>query len=98
MLVPDLPWFAYLILLGPLLLLLGVAAYKTLQVRAAREWPQAPGKVVVSKAEVRETRVIDSDREDGYRHEQRNYAKIIYEYSVAGQKLRNNRVSIGEDF
>src|SRR3954464_13745672 len=95
--VPDLPWFVYLMLLGPLLLVLGAAAYKTLQVRAAREWPQAPGKVVVSKAEVRETRVIDSDREDGHRTEQRNYANIVYEYSVAGQKLRNNRVSIGED-
>jgi hypothetical protein len=95
--VPDLPWFVYLMLLAPLLLVLGAAAYKTLQVRAAREWPQAAGKVVVSEAEVRETRVIDSDREDGYRNEQRNYANIIYEYSVAGAKLRNNRVSIGED-
>lgn len=95
--MPDLPWFVYLMLLGPLLLLLGAAAYKTFQVRAAREWPQAAGKVVVSEAEVRETRVIDSDRESGYRTEQRNYANIVYEYSVAGQKLRNNRVSIGED-
>lgn len=95
--MPDLPWFVYLMLLAPVGLLLGVAVYKSLQVRAAKEWPSAAGKVVVSKAEVRETRVIDSDREDGYRTEQRNYAKIIYEYSVAGQKLRNDRVSIGED-
>ncbi len=95
--MPDLPWFVYLMLLGPLLLVLGAAAYKSLQVRAAREWPEAAGKVVVSEAEVRETRVIDSDREEGYRTEQRNYANIVYEYSVAGQKLRNNRVSIGED-
>ena len=57
----------------------------------------AAGKVVVSEAEVREIRVIDSDREDGHRIEQRNFANIVYEYSVAGQKLRNNRVSIGED-
>jgi hypothetical protein len=95
--VPDLPWFVYLMLLGPLLLVLGAAAYKSLQVRAIREWPQAAGKVVVSEAEVRDTRVIDSDREEGYRTEQRNFANIVYEYSVAGQKLRNNRVSIGED-
>jgi hypothetical protein len=60
--VPDLPWFVYLMLLGPLLLVLGAAAYKSLQVRAAREWPEAAGKVVVSEAEVRETRVIDSGR------------------------------------
>jgi hypothetical protein len=95
--VPDLPWFVYLLLLGPLLLVLGAAAWKTLQVRAAREWPDAAGRVVVSEAEVRETRVIDSDRESGYRTEQRNYANIVYEYSVAGARLRNNRVSIGED-
>ena len=95
--MPDLPWFVYLMLLAPLGLLLGAAVYKSLQVRAAKEWPSAAGKVVVSRAEVRETRVIDSDREDGYRTEQRNFAKIIYEYSVAGTTLRNDRVSIGED-
>src|SRR6476646_5049985 len=84
-------------LLGPLLLVLGAAVYKSLQVRAAKEWPSAAGKVVVSEAEVRETRVIDSDREDGYRTEKRNFANVVYEYAVAGTKLRNNRVSIGED-
>jgi ribosomal protein L21E len=68
-----------------------------LQVRAAREWPSAAGKVVVSKSEVRKVKVIDSDRAEGHRFEERNFADIVYEYSVAGRKLRNNRVSIGED-
>jgi hypothetical protein len=95
--LPDLPWFVYLILLGPLALLLGAAVYKTLEVRAARGWPSTAGKVVVSNAEVREVKVIDSEREGGFRMEQRNFANVIYEYSVAGKKLRNNRVSIGED-
>jgi hypothetical protein len=95
--LPDLPWFVYLMLLAPLGLLLVVAAYKTLQVRAAREWPSAAGKVVVSKAEVRKVKVIDGDREEGHRFEERNFADIVYEYSVAGRKLRCNRVSIGED-
>ena len=95
--MPDLPWFAYAILLGPLALLLGAAVYKTLQARAARAWPSAAGKVVISGAEVREVKVIDSDREGGFRTEQRNFANIVYEYQVAGKKLRNNRVSIGED-
>lgn len=95
--MPDLPWFVYAILLAPLGLILGVAVYKTLQVRAAREWPSAAGKVVVSKAEVRQVKVIDSDRQAGHRFEERNFADIVYEYSVAGRKLRNNRVSIGED-
>src|SRR5437868_2704119 len=84
-------------LLAPLGLILVAAAYKSLQVRAARDWPSAPGKVVISKAEVRDVEVIDSDRQDRHRIEQRNFANIVYEYSVAGAKLRNNRVSIGED-
>ncbi len=95
--MPDLPWFAYAILLAPLGLLLIIAAYKTLQVRAAREWPSAAGKVVVSKTEVRKVKVLDSDRAGGHRFEVRNFADIVYEYSVAGRKLRNNRVSIGEE-
>jgi hypothetical protein len=60
--LPDLPWFVYLILLGPLLLLLGAAVYKTLEVRAAREWPATAGRVVVSTGEVREVKVMDSER------------------------------------
>ena len=95
--MPDLPWFVYAMLLAPLGLILAVAVYKTLQVRAAREWPSAGGKVVVSRAEVRKVKVIDSDRQEGHRFEERNFADIVYEYSVAGRKLRNNRVSIGED-
>ena len=95
--LPDLPWFVYAMLLAPLGLLLAAAVYKSLQVRAAREWPSAAGKVVVSKTEVRKVKVIDSDRAEGHRFEERNFADIVYEYSVAGSKLRNNRVSIGED-
>jgi hypothetical protein len=95
--MPDLPWFVYAMLLAPLGLLLVAAAYKSLQVRAAREWPSTAGKVVVSKTEVRKVEVIDSDRAEGHRFEERNFADIVYEYSVAGRKLRNNRVSIGED-
>jgi len=95
--LPDLPWFVYAMLLAPLGLLLVAAAYKSLQVRAAREWPSTSGKVVVSKTELRKVEVIDSDREERRRFEERNFADIVYEYSVAGRKLRNNRVSIGED-
>jgi hypothetical protein len=95
--MPDLPWFVYAMLLAPLGLILAAATYKSLQVRAAREWPSTAGKVVVSKAEVRKVKVIDGDREEGHRFEERNFANVVYEYSVAGKKLRNNRVSISED-
>lgn len=95
--MPDLPWFVYAMLLAPLGLILVAAIVKTWQVREARGWPQAPGKVVVSVAEVREVRVSDDEREDGYRLENRNFANVTYEYSVGGRKLRSNRISIGED-
>jgi len=95
--VPDLPWFVYAILLAPLGAMLVIAVYKSLQVRAAREWPSTQGKVMVSKAEVRDVEVIDSSREDRHRIEQRNFANIVYEYSARGETLRNNRVSLGED-
>ncbi len=95
--MPDLPWTLYAMLLAPLGLIWFAAGYKTLQVRAARKWPSTPGKVVVSNSEVREVKVLDSDREGGHRFEQRNFANIVYEYSVLGRKQRNNRVDIGED-
>ncbi|MDI1267277.1 MAG: DUF3592 domain-containing protein [bacterium] len=95
--MPDLPWFVYAMLLAPLGLLLFAAVWKSLEVRAAREWPSTGGKVVVSNSEVRDVKVIDSERAEGFRMEQRNFANIVYEYSVAGRKLRCNRVSIGED-
>jgi hypothetical protein len=84
-------------LLAPLALILVAAIVKTWQAREARSWPQAAGKVVTSVAELREVRVSDDEREDGYRMESRNFANVTYEYSVGGRKLGNNRISIGED-
>jgi hypothetical protein len=84
-------------LLAPLGLLLVAAIVKSWQVREARNWPQAPGKVVTSVAELRDVKVFDDDREGGSRLESRNFANVTYEYSVGGHKLRNNRISIGED-
>jgi hypothetical protein len=95
--VPDLPWFVYAMLLAPLGLILFAAIYKTLQVRVASDWPSTPGKVVTSNSEVREVKVLDSGRESGHKFEERNFANVVYEYSVSGQTLNNNRVSIGED-
>ena len=95
--MPNLPGYVYAMLLAPLALILFAAIYKSLQVRAASEWPSAPGRVVVSNSEVRDVRVIDRGREDGYRFEPRNFANIVYEYSVSGQTLTNNRVSIDDD-
>jgi Protein of unknown function (DUF3592) len=95
--LPNLPWYVYAMLLAPLALVLFAATYKSLQVRAARDWPSTPGKVVISDSQVRDVRVLDDSREDGYRFEPRNFANIVYQYSVSGQTLTNNRVGLGED-
>jgi hypothetical protein len=95
--LPTLPWYVTAMLLAPLALILFAAIYKTLQVRAAREWPSTPGKVVTSNSQVRDVRILDDRREDDYRLEPRNFANIVYQYTVRGQTLSNNRVSLGED-
>jgi hypothetical protein len=95
--VPNLPPLVYAMLLAPLALILIAAIVKTWQTREARSWPQVSGKVVTSVAELREVRVSDDEREDGYRMESRNFANVAYEYSVSGRKLSCNRISIGED-
>ncbi|HAP46088.1 MAG TPA: DUF3592 domain-containing protein [Afipia sp.] len=95
--LPDIPWFVYAMLLAPVGLIVFAAIYKYLEVRAASDWPSTPGKVVISKPEVRQVKVIDSEREAGHRFEDRNFANVTYEYSVAGQTYRNNRITIGED-
>lgn len=95
--LPDIPWFVYAMLLAPVGLIVFAAGYKYLEVRAASDWPSTPGKVVISKPEVRQVKVIDSDRARGHRFEERNFANVTYEYSIAGQVYRCNRVTIGED-
>ncbi len=86
--MPNLPPLVYAMLLAPLALILVAAIVKTWQAREARSWPQAAGKVVTSVAELREVRVSDDEREDGYRMESRNFANVTYEYSVGGQEAR----------
>jgi hypothetical protein len=95
--MPNLPWYVYAMLLAPLALIQLAAIYQSLLVRAAREWLPTPGKVVVSASQVREVSFLDDSRENNHRFEPRNFANIVYEYSVNGEKLTNNRVSIGED-
>ncbi len=95
--MPDLPWYVYAMLLAPLALVLFAALWKSLEVRAASEWTPTPGKVVTSNSQVRDLRVIDRSREGGYRFEPRNFANIVYAYSVGGEAFTCNRVSIDDD-
>lgn len=91
------PWIVYAIPLAFIALIAGAALYKYLQVRQASDWPSVMGKVVVSKSEVRKVKTFDDNAASGRGEEERNFAKIVYEYAVDGEKLRCDRVSIGED-
>lgn len=91
------PWFVYAIPLAMIALIAGAALYKYLEVRQASDWPSVIGKVVVSTSEVRKVKTFDDSTASGRGEEERNFAKIIYEYTVDGEKLRGSRVSIGED-
>ena len=57
----------------------------------------APFSVWWLQPQSQETECGDGERENGFRMEPRNFANVVYEYSVAGKKQRNNRISIGED-
>ncbi len=91
------PWIVYAIPLAMIALIAGAALYKYLQVRQASDWPSVIGKVVVSKSEVRKVKTFDDNAASGRGEEERNFARIVYEYTVDGEKLRCERVSIGED-
>lgn len=91
------PWFVYAIPLAFIGLIAAAAIYKYLEVRQASDWPSVIGKVVVSTSEVRKVKTFDDNAASGRGTEDRNFAKIIYEYTVDGEKLRGSRVSIGED-
>jgi hypothetical protein len=95
--MPDLPWLVYAFPLLMVGIVAAAAFYKWLQVRAAAQWPQTQGRIVVSGSQVREVESFDDDSEGGKALAKRNFANIVYEYEVSRQKLRAGRVSIGED-
>jgi hypothetical protein len=86
-------WIVYLVLAAFPGLIVFAAIYKYIEVSEAARWPSAPGKVVVSKSETRQVKTGVNSSEA----ETRNFAKIVYEYTVAGRKHRCDRVSIGEN-
>jgi hypothetical protein len=87
-------WFVYLILAAFPGLIAIAAITKYVQVRRASRWPSVPGRVVVSKSEMRDVKSGGSDSDDT---EVRNFANVIYEYKIATHTYRCDRVSIGEN-
>ncbi|MDB5600751.1 MAG: hypothetical protein JWN71_2795 [Xanthobacteraceae bacterium] len=87
-------WIVYLFLAAFPGLIVFAAVYKYVEVRQAARWPSVPGRVVRSGQETRRVRSGGPDSDDT---EPRNFAKIVYEYTIADRKYRCDRVSIGED-
>lgn len=76
---------------APGLVVLVATVVKLHEVRAAKRYRTARGRVVTSKVESRPGRGMN----DKPTYE--NFAKIVYEYEVNGRKWRAERVSIGEE-
>jgi hypothetical protein len=87
-------WIVYLFLAAFPGIIIFAVVYKYIEVSRAARWPSTPGRVVVSTSEVRDVRSGGPDSDDT---EPRNFAKVVYEYSVGGKARRCDRVSIGED-
>jgi uncharacterized protein DUF3592 len=87
-------WLFYLILAAIPGVIIFAVVYKYVEVSRAARWPSTPGRVVVSGSERRDVNTGGPNSEDT---ETRNFAMIVYEYTVAGHKYRCDRVSIGEN-
>jgi hypothetical protein len=87
-------WFVYLVLAAFPGLIAFAAIYKYFEVRRASRWPSVPGRVVVSKSEMRSVKSGGANSDDT---EVRNFAKVVYEYKIATGTYRCDRVSVGED-
>lgn len=86
-------WIVYLVLAAFPGLIVFAALYKYMEVSEAARWPGTPGRVVVSTSEARRVKAGPNSSDT----QTRNFAKIVYEYTVAGRKHRCDRVSIGEN-
>lgn len=87
-------WGLYLILGAIPALILVAAAVKYLEVLKAHNWSTAQGRVITATSE---TRTVKTGVGEDAPTETRNFAKIVYEYTVAKNTYRCDRVTIGED-
>lgn len=95
----DDKWIVLGIVVGPLAALLAIATLvKYVEVRRARSWLAAPGRIIFAQATARAVKRPGSDVQYTSTDTQlRNFAFIQYEFEADGKKLRNTRVSIAED-
>lgn len=71
------------------LLLIGVGRSKRKALRAAQQWPAAPGRIISSR--VVESRSRDKDGNTDYRY----HTSVKYEYTVGDRALTGDRIDLG---
>jgi hypothetical protein len=86
-------WIVYLFAAAIPGLILFAAVWKYVEVRRAARWPSTQGRVVQSTTEARDVRTGANSTDT----ERRNFAKVVYAYTVAGKERRCDRVTIGEN-
>lgn len=86
--------FLYLVLAGIPAVIVGGALWLQLQALQTARWPSVPGRVVVSTTEMRRVKNVGMDVSDST---PRDFAKIVYEYTIAGQTYRSGRIGLGID-
>lgn len=74
-------------------LVVAAAVYQYMEVAKAARWPSAKGRIVTSTSMARTVR-SGAGADD---MQTRTFAKIEYQFSVAGREYRGSRVGIGED-
>jgi hypothetical protein len=87
-------WFFYAILAAFPGLILFAMVYKYVEIWQAGRWSIASGRIVVSTTE---SRLVDISTNNRRESERRNFAKVVYEYQVAGRTYRCDRVTILEN-
>src|SRR2546423_594078 len=75
-----------------------VVGVKLREVHAAGRWPSVSGEIISGSVAVEEVTVHHAtyDEEED-KKEIRNFARITYQYLVAGKKYTSSRISIGDD-
>jgi Protein of unknown function (DUF3592) len=92
----DIKWIAAFFL-APLIIVLGVATVvKYIEVRRARSWRAAEGKIIASRSAVRSHSVPGPGR-SATTSELRNFADVKYAFKVGDVSHKGTRISIGED-
>lgn len=98
----DIHWKILLGLLVFPALIAGILLWLHIQNFRTRNWLEASGRILSSKAAAKTVRRLDRDTSDGNRSsttterfETKNFAEIAYEFTVSGKTVEGSRIDLG---